>query len=63
LGLFLQNAGLASAGNLDDFSARILAGLDGERPAAAATAGVTVVQQSGTRGVEFGTGVGTSEAD
>ncbi|WP_372383690.1 type IV secretory system conjugative DNA transfer family protein [Xanthomonas sp. NCPPB 2866] len=63
LGLFLQNAGLASAGSLDDFSARILAGLDGERPAAAATAGVNVVQQSVTRGIEFGKGVGTAEAD
>lgn len=63
LGLFLQNAGLASAGSLDDFSARILAGLDGERPAAAATAGVNVVQQSVTRGIEFGKGVGTTEAD
>ena len=63
LGLFLQNAGLASAGGLDDFSARILAGLDGERPAAAATAGVNVVQQSVTRGIEFGKGVGTAEAD
>lgn len=63
LGLFLQNAGLASAGSLDDFSARILAGLDGERPAAAATAGVNVVQQSVTRGVEFGKGIGTAEAD
>jgi len=63
LGMFLQNAGLASAGSLDDFSARILAGLDGERPAAAATAGVNVVQQSVTRGVEFGKGVGAAEAD
>ena len=63
LGLFLQNSGLASAGSLDDFSARILAGLDGERPAAAATAGVNVVQQSVTRGIEFGKGVGTAEAD
>ena len=63
LGLFLQNAGLASAGSLDDFSARILAGLDGERPASAATAGVNVVQQSVTRGVEFGKGIGTAEAD
>ena len=63
LGLFLQNAGLASAGSLDDFSARVLAGLDGERPAAAATAGVNVVQQSVTRGIEFGKGVGTAEAD
>jgi len=40
LGLFLQNAGLGSAANLDDFSARISGGLDGQRPAAAATAGV-----------------------
>ncbi|MBO9904187.1 type IV secretory system conjugative DNA transfer family protein [Xanthomonas phaseoli pv. dieffenbachiae] len=63
LGLFLQNAGLASAGSLDDFSARILAGLDGERPAAAATAGVNVVQQSVTRGVEFGKGIGTAQAE
>ncbi len=63
LGLFLQKAGLASAGSLDDFSARVLAGLDGERPAAAATAGVNVVQQSVTRGIEFGKGVGTAEAD
>ncbi|NMY43759.1 type IV secretory system conjugative DNA transfer family protein [Pseudomonas sp. WS 5013] len=63
LALFLQNAGLASAGDLNEFSGRILAGLDGERPAAAATAGVNVVQQSVTRGVEFGKGVGTAEAD
>lgn len=63
LGLFLQNAGLASAGNLDDFSARIFAGLDGERPSAAATAGVNVVQQSVTRGVEFGKGIGTAQAE
>ncbi|MEP9593334.1 type IV secretory system conjugative DNA transfer family protein [Xanthomonas euvesicatoria] len=63
LGLFLQNAGLSSAGSLDDFSARILAGLDGERPAAAATAGVNVVQQSVTRGVEFGKGIGTAQAE
>lgn len=63
LGLFLQNAGLASAGSLDDFSARILAGLDGERPAAAATAGVNVVQQSVTRGVEFGKDVGAAQAE
>src|SRR3990167_3153175 len=63
LGLFLQNAGLSSVGSLDDFSARILAGLDGERPAAAATAGVNVVQQSVTRGVEFGKGIGTAQAE
>lgn len=63
LGLFLQNAGLASAGSLDDFSTRILAGLDGERPAAAATAGVNIVQQSVTRGVEFGKGIGTVQAE
>ena len=63
LGLFLQNAGLASSGSLDDFSARILAGLDGERPAAAATAGVNVVQQSVTRGVEFVKGLAAAEGD
>jgi type IV secretion system protein VirD4 len=63
LGFSLQNAGLSPAGNLDDFSARILAGLDGERPAAAATAGVNVVQQSVTRGVEFGKGIGTAQAE
>ncbi len=63
LGYFLQNAGLSPAGNLDDFSARILAGLDGERPAAAASAGVNLVRQSVTRGIEFGKGVGTVESD
>lgn len=63
LGLFLQNAGLSSAGSLDDFSARILAGLEGVRPAGAATAGINVVQQSVTRGVEFGKGIGAAEAD
>jgi type IV secretion system protein VirD4 len=63
LGLFLQNAGLSSAGNLDDFSARILDGLSGRRPQAAASAGVNVVQQSVTRGVEFGKGFGEAEGE
>lgn len=63
LGYFLQNAGLSPAGNLDDFSARILAGLDSKRAAEAATAGVNLVRQSVTRGIEFGKGVGTVESD
>ena len=63
LGYFLQNAGLSPAGNLDDFSARILAGLDSKRAAEAATAGVNLVRQSVTRGVEFGKGVGTVETE
>ena len=63
LGMFLQNVGLDSAGSLDDFSARILAGLDGERSSAAATAGISVVQGSVTRGTEFGKGIGTAAAD
>jgi len=63
LGLFLQNAGLGPAANLDEFSARISGGLDGQRPAAAATAGVNVVQQSVTRGVEFVKGLAAAEGD
>lgn len=63
LGMFLQNAGLGTAANLDDFSTRILAGLDSDRPAAAATAGVNIVQQSVTRGVEFGKGLATAKSD
>ncbi|RCX07126.1 type IV secretory system conjugative DNA transfer family protein, partial [Extensimonas vulgaris] len=63
LGLFLQNAGLGTAANLDEFSARISGGLDGQRPAAAATAGVNVVQQSVTRGVEFVKGLAAAEGD
>jgi type IV secretion system protein VirD4 len=63
LGLFLQNAGLGAAANLDEFSARISGGLDGQRPAAAATAGVNVVQQSVTRGVEFVKGLAAAEGD
>lgn len=63
LGLFLQNSGLGTAGNLDDFSARILAGLDGATPAAAATAGVRVVQQSVMRGIELATGLGQAAGD
>lgn len=63
LGYFLQNAGLSPAGNLDDFSARVLAGLDSKRPAEAATAGINLVRQSVTRGVEFGKGVGTVESE
>ncbi|EOT6071651.1 type IV secretory system conjugative DNA transfer family protein [Escherichia coli] len=63
LAFFLQNATLGMAANLDDFSARIMDGLDGQRPAAAATAGVTLVQQSVTRGVEFGRGVAQAEGD
>ena len=63
LGMFLQNASLTPVGNLDDFSTQILAGLDGERSSAAATAGVNVVQQSVTRGVEFGKGIGTAHAE
>ena len=63
LAFFLQNAGLGTAANLDDFSGRVLDGLQGGRPAAAATAGVTLVQQSVTRGVEFGRGVAEAESD
>ncbi|MFP6975068.1 type IV secretory system conjugative DNA transfer family protein, partial [Xanthomonas hortorum pv. gardneri] len=63
LGMFLQNAGLGTAANLDDFSTRILAGLDDNRPAAAATAGVNIVQQSVTRGVEFGKGLATAQSE
>ena len=63
LGLFLQNAGLGTAANLDQFSARISGGVDGQRPAGAATAGVNVVQQSVTRGVEFVKGLAAAEGD
>ncbi|AOD16804.1 hypothetical protein VB151_12660 [Xanthomonas fragariae] len=38
LGFYLQNAGLGSTASLDDFSAKILAALDGPRAAQAGTA-------------------------
>ncbi len=57
MGYFLQNAGLQSAANLDGFNARILEGLDGERPSAAATAAVNIVQQSVTLGIEMTRGI------
>lgn len=63
LGFFLQNSGLGPAGNLDDFSSRVLAGLDGNNPTAAATAGVQIVQQSVTRGIEFAIGMGQPASD
>ncbi|MBO1859313.1 type IV secretory system conjugative DNA transfer family protein [Burkholderia cenocepacia] len=63
LAYFLQNAGLGTANSLEAFSERVIAGLDGERPAAAATAGVNVVQQSVTRGVEFVRGLAAVETD
>ncbi|GAA4344068.1 hypothetical protein GCM10023144_47470 [Pigmentiphaga soli] len=63
LAYFLQNAGVGTANSLEAFSERVIAGLDGERPAAAATAGVNVVQQSVTRGVEFVRGLAAVETD
>lgn len=56
----LQNGGLGPAGSLDDFSNRIASGLNGTNPAAAATAGMTIVQRSVTRGVEFANGLADS---
>ncbi|ELP4839929.1 type IV secretory system conjugative DNA transfer family protein [Salmonella enterica] len=58
LALFLQNAGLGPAASLDDFGAKIDAGLDGPRASAAASAGVNVLQQSVSRGLEFVRGLG-----
>jgi type IV secretory pathway TraG/TraD family ATPase VirD4 len=63
LGLFLQSASLGTAANLDDFSARISDGLNGPRPAAAATAGISVVRQSVTRGIEFVKGLAEEESN
>jgi type IV secretory pathway TraG/TraD family ATPase VirD4 len=53
IGYFLQNVGLGMAGDLDSASAKIVAGLDGSNAAAAATAGLSIVQQSETRGIDF----------
>lgn len=57
MGYFLQNVGLQPAANLDDFTARIMSGLDGTNPSGAATAGVNIVQQSVTRGIELTKGI------
>lgn len=63
LSMFSQNAGLGAASNLDDFSAHILSALEGPRPAAAATAGIGVMQQSMTRGIELARGLASVETD
>ena len=57
IGFFLQNAGLQTAGNLDHFSERILAGLDGSNPGAAASAASNLVKQSAERGADFAKGM------
>ncbi|EIX0138091.1 type IV secretory system conjugative DNA transfer family protein [Escherichia coli] len=62
LGFYLQNAGLGSTASLDDFSAKILAALDGPRAAQAGTAGVNLVRQAATRGVAFVRGLAAEAA-
>ncbi|EHT9044730.1 type IV secretory system conjugative DNA transfer family protein [Salmonella enterica] len=62
LGFYLQNAGLGSTVSLDDFSAKILAALDGPRAAQAGTAGVNLVRQAATRGVAFVRGLAAEAA-
>jgi type IV secretion system protein VirD4 len=57
----MQNAGLGSATDLDSAAQKIIAGLDGEKASQAGTAGVQLVAQSVTRGVEFIRGLGQSE--
>lgn len=60
VGFFLQNAGLGTAGDFDSAASKIIAALDGQKASQAATAGVNLVQQSVTRGVEFVRGLGQS---
>lgn len=63
LDMFLQNAGLGRAVNLDGFSAQILLGLEGPRPDAAATAGIALIQQSVIRGIELAQGLAVVESN
>lgn len=57
LHMWAQNAGLPAAATLDEFSERLLAGLDSDRASGAASAGVTLVGQAAVRAVEFANGL------
>ena len=57
MSFLLQNVGLQPASNLDHFSERVLAGLDGQNPDAAGSAAALLVNQVAERGTEFSKGM------